>query len=159
MAKALVCYYSRTGNTKKMAARMAEVLAAEGLAVDLRKVEDTAAADLPGYDCIVLGSPTYYGTMAWELKKLLDESVKFHGKLRGKVGGAFTSSANVGGGNETTVLDIVQALLIHGMVVRGDHRFDHYGPVAIGRPDKRALDCCESHAKNLAALTRKLFPD
>ena len=159
MAKALVCYYSRTGNTKKMAARMAEVLAAEGLAVDLRKVEDTAAADLPGYDCIVLGSPTYYGTMAWELKKLLDESVKFHGKLRGKVGGAFTSSANVGGGNETTVLDILQALLIHGMVVRGDHRYDHYGPVAIGRPDKRALDCCESHAKNLAALTRKLFPD
>ena len=159
MAKALVCYYSRTGNTKKMAARMAEVLAAEGLEVDLRKVGETAAADLPGYDCIVLGSPTYYGTMAWELKKLLDESVKFHGKLRGKVGGAFTSSANVGGGNETTVLDIVQALLIHGMVVRGDHRFDHYGPVAIGRPDKRALDCCESHAKNLAALTRKLFPD
>ena len=159
MAKALVCYYSRTGNTKKMAARMAEVLAAEGLAVDLRKVEDTAAADLPGYDCIVLGSPTYYGTMAWELKKLLDESVKFHGKLRGKVGGAFTSSANVGGGNETTVLDILQALLIHGMVVRGDHRYDHYGPVAIGRPDKRALDCCESHAKNLAALTGKLFPD
>ena len=158
MAKALVCYYSRTGNTKKMAARMAEVLAAEGLEVDLRKVEETAAADLPGYDCIVLGSPTYYGTMAWELKKLLDESVKFHGKLRGKVGGAFTSSANVGGGNETTVLDILQALLIHGMVVRGDHRFDHYGPVAIGRPDKRALDCCESHAKNLAALTRKLFP-
>ena len=158
MAKALVCYYSRTGNTKKMAARMAEVLAAEGLEVDLRKVGETAAADLPGYDCIVLGSPTYYGTMAWELKKLLDESVKFHGKLRGKVGGAFTSSANVGGGNETTVLDIVQALLIHGMVVRGDHRFDHYGPVAIGRPDKRALDCCESHAKNLAALTRKLFP-
>jgi multimeric flavodoxin WrbA len=63
------------------------------------------------------GSPTYYGTMAWELKKLLDESVKFHGKLRGKVGGAFTSSANVGGGNETTVLDILKALLIHGMVV------------------------------------------
>ena len=159
MAKALVCYYSRTGNTKKMAARMAEVLAAEGLEVDLRKVGETAAADLPGYDCIVLGSPTYYGTMAWEMKKLLDESVKFHGKLRGKVGGAFTSSANVGGGNETTVLDILQALLIHGMVVRGDHRFDHYGPVAIGRPDKRALDCCESHARNLAALTRKLFPD
>lgn len=158
MAKALVCYYSRTGNTKKMAARMAEVLAAEGLEVDLRKVGETAAADLPGYDCIVLGSPTYYGTMAWEMKKLLDESVKFHGKLRGKVGGAFTSSANVGGGNETTVLDILQALLIHGMVVRGDHRFDHYGPVAIGRPDKRSLDCCESHAKNLAALTRKLFP-
>jgi len=98
MPKALVSYYSRTGNTKRMAARIAEVLEAQGLEVDLKTVEDTAPADLLGYDCIVLGSPTYYGTMAWELKKLLDESVKFHGKLRGKVGGAFTSSANIGGG-------------------------------------------------------------
>ncbi|HYA48891.1 MAG TPA: flavodoxin domain-containing protein [Burkholderiales bacterium] len=157
MPKALVCYYSRTGNTQKLAARMAEVLTEEGLETDLKKVEETAAADLLGYDCIVLGSPTYYGTMAWEMKKLLDESVKFHGKLKGKVGGAFTSSANIGGGNETTILDIVQALLIHGMVVRGDHRFDHYGPVAIGRPDQRALDCAAAHARNLAALTKRLF--
>jgi NAD(P)H dehydrogenase (quinone) len=158
MPKALVAYYSRTGNTRKMAARIAETLEAEGLEVDLKKVEDTAAGDLVGYDCIILGSPTYYGTMAWEVKRLLDESVKFHGRLRGKVGGAFTSSANIGGGNETTILDILQALLIHGMIVRGDHRFDHYGPVAIGRPDKRALECCEGHARNLAALAKKLFP-
>jgi NAD(P)H dehydrogenase (quinone) len=158
MPKALVSYYSRTGNTRKMAARIAETLAAEGLAVDLKKVEDTAAEDLLGYDCIVLGSPTYYGTMAWEVKRLLDESVRFHGKLRGKVGGAFTSSANIGGGNETTILDILQAFLIHGMVVRGDHRFDHYGPVSIGKPDKRALECCACHARNLAGLAKKLFP-
>jgi NAD(P)H dehydrogenase (quinone) len=158
MPKALVSYYSRSGNTQKMAETFAGVLAAQGLEVDLKRVEDTAAADLPGYDCIVLGSPTYYGTMAWELKKLLDESVKFHGKLRGKVGGAFASSANIGGGNETTVLDIVHALLIHGMVVRGSHQYDHYGPVSIGKPDRRAINCCEAHAKNLADLTKKLFP-
>lgn len=158
MPKALVCYYSRTGNTKKLAARFAEVLESQGLTVDLKAVENTAAADLPGYDCIILGSPTYYGTMAWELKKLLDESVKFHGKLRGKVGGAFSSSANIGGGNETTIVDILHALLIHGMVVQGHHQYDHYGPVAIGRPDKRSLECCDAHAKSLAALTKKLFP-
>ena len=158
MAKALVCFYSRTGNTQKMAARVAEVLKAEGLETDLKKVQEVEARDLLGYDLLVLGSPTYYGTMSWELKKLLDESVKFHGKLRGKVGGAFSSSANVGGGNETTVLDILKALLIHGMVLRGDHQGDHYGPVAIGRPDKRALDCCQSYAANLAALAKKLFP-
>ncbi len=157
MPKALVCYYSRTGHTKTMAARIAEVLESQGLEVDLKAVQDTAAADLPGYDCVVLGSPTYYGSMAGEVKKLLDESVKFHGKLRGKVGGAFSSSTNIGGGNETTVLDILHGLLIHGMVVQGHHQYDHYGPVAIGRPDKRALDCCEAHATNLAALTKKLF--
>jgi len=158
MATALVGYYSRTGNTEKMAIRIAEVLREEGLEVDLKKVKDIALADLLRYDCFVFGSPTYYGSMAADLKKLLDESVKHHGKLKGKVGGAFASSANVGGGNETTVLDILQALLIHGMVVQGDPRGDHYGPVSIGRPDKRALGCCQSYARGLAALTKKLFP-
>ena len=157
MPKALVSYYSRTGNTKKMAARIAEVLESQGLAVDLKTVEETAPAMLLGYDCIVLGSPTYYGTMAWELKKLLDESVKFHGKLRGKVGGAFTSSANIGGGNETTIGDILHALLIHGLIVQGEPTGDHYGPVAIGRPDARAFRVCDQYARNLAALTLKLF--
>ena len=158
MPKALVCYYSVTHNTEKMAARIADVLRSEGLDTDLKKVEETAAGELLNYDCLVFGSPTYYGSMAWPLKKLLDESVEFHGRLRGKVGAAFASSANVGGGNETTILDILNALLIHGMVVRGDHRYDHYGPVSIGRPDKRALTCCESYAKNVAALAKKLFP-
>ncbi len=157
MPKALVGYYSVTHNTEKMAARIAEVLRAEGLETDLKKVGDTAVDELLNYDCLVLGSPTYYGSMAWPLKKLLDESVKFHGRLRGKVGGAFASSANIGGGNETTILDILNALLIHGMVVRGDYRGDHYGPVSIGRPDKRALTCCESYAKNVATLVKKLF--
>ena len=158
MAKALVCYYSITRNTQKMAVKIAEVLRREGLDVDLKTVEETSADDLLRYDCLLFGSPTYYGSMAWPLKKLIDESVKFHGKLRGRVGGAFASSANVGGGNETTILDILNALLIHGMVVRGDYRGDHYGPVSIGRPDKRALGCCEAYAKNVAALAKKLFP-
>lgn len=158
MAKALVCYYSVTRNTEKMAVKIAEVFKAEGLEVDLKRIEDTAVDDLLRYDCLLFGSPTYYGSMAWPIKKLLDESVKFHGELRGRVGGAFSSSANVGGGNETTILDILNALLIHGMVVRGDYRGDHYGPVSIGRPDKRALGCCEGYAKNVAALTKKLFP-
>jgi NAD(P)H dehydrogenase (quinone) len=158
MAKALVCYYSVTHNTEKMAARIADVLKSEGLDVDLKKVTDTKVDELLHYDCLIFGSPTYYGSMAWPIKKLLDESVKFHGKLRGRVGGAFASSANIGGGNETTILDMLNALLIHGMVVRGDHQRDHYGPVSIGRPDKRSLTCCESYAKNVAWLVKKLFP-
>lgn len=158
MAKALVCYYSRSGNTRGMAVRIAEILEGEGIPTTLKTVEDTTPKDLLEYDCLVLGSPTYYGTMAWEMKKLLDDSVKFHGKLRGRIGGAFASSANVGGGNETTVLDLLKALLIHGMVILGDHRGDHYGPVSIGKPDNRALSCCKDYAKNLASLAKKLFP-
>jgi len=157
MAKALVCYYSRTGNTEKMALKIAEVLRSEGLDADLLKVEDTPVDSLPEYDAVVLGTPVYYGTMAWPMKKFLDESVKFHRKLEGRVGAAFASSMNVGGGNETAVMDILKALLIHGMVVQGEPRTDHYGPVSVGVPDERALKSCTAHGRTVAALTRKLF--
>jgi len=158
MAKVLVCYYSRTGNTEKMAEKIAEVIKKEGLEVDLKKVENTSVDELLNYDCLIMGSPTYYGSMMWKLKKLLDESVKFHGKLKGKVGGAFSSAANIGGGNETTIQDILNAMLIHGMIVQGEPVGDHYGPVSIGAPDQRALKCCERYAQNLSSLVKKLFP-
>ncbi|MBN1271050.1 MAG: flavodoxin family protein [Candidatus Aminicenantes bacterium] len=154
MLKALVCYFSKTGNTEQMAQKIQQILQEEGLEADLKKTHEIQAKDFLGYDCLIFGSPTYYGTMAWELKKLLDESVAFHGRLKGKTGGAFSSSANVGGGNETTVMDILKALLIHGMIIQGNPKGDHYGPVAIGAPDKRALTCCEQLARNLAKLTK-----
>jgi NAD(P)H dehydrogenase (quinone) len=158
MAKVLVCYFSKTGNTEKMAQIIARKMEEQDLAVDLRRVEEMKVDALLEYDCLVLGSPTYYGSMAWPIKKLLDDSVKFHGRLRGKIGGAFSSAANVGGGNETTILDMLNALLIHGMIIRGDHRGDHYGPVSIGFPDERASECCVQYAENLAELVKKLFP-
>lgn len=154
MSKAIVVYYSLSGNTEKMAQAIRESLEKEGVKAVSRKAEDTVADELLEYDAIIMGSPTYYGSMAWQLKKIIDESVKFHGQLKGKVGGAFSSAANIGGGNETTIGDILNAMLIHGMVIQGEPKGDHYGPVAIGVPDKRALDCCVRLAKNVAALLK-----
>ena len=157
MAKILVAYYSRTENTRHMAEAIAEGAGgAQGADVDLKSVQDLKAEDLLGYDAIVLGSPTYYGSMAAEVKKLIDDSVAFHGQLAGKVGGAFSSSANIGGGNETTVMDILKSLLIHGMVVQGTASGDHYGPVAIGAPDDRAREECLKLGRDVAALATRL---
>ena len=157
MAKMLVCYYSRTKHTQHMAesvAKGAEQI--DGVEVDLKSVGQIDAKALLDYDAIVMGSPTYYGSFAAELKQLIDESVAFHGQLNGKVGGAFASSANVGGGNETTVMDILKAMLIHGMVVQGSPSGDHYGPVAIGDMDKRAEAQCENLGKLVGELAVKL---
>jgi NAD(P)H dehydrogenase (quinone) len=107
--------------------------------VDVKKVQEVDPQQALDYQGIIMGSPVYYGTMSAECKKFIDESVKFHGKFKGKVGGAFASSANIGGGNETTIMDILKAWLIHGMIVAGDHQGDHYGSVAIGAPDQRAV--------------------
>jgi len=156
MYKALVIYYSRSGNTKKMAESVVEGIKKEGLEVVLKEAKDTQASELLKYEAIIIGSPTYYGTMAAEIKKLFDDSVSFHGKLDGKIGAAFTSSANIGGGNETTILDILNAMLIHGMIIQGDSQGDHYGPVAIGMPDARAIKECVRMGSRVAKLVKKL---
>jgi NAD(P)H dehydrogenase (quinone) len=156
MSRILVLYYSRTGNTEKMAHAAAEGARAAGAEVAIAKAEGFGAERLRDFDGLVIGSPTYYGTMAWELKKVFDDSVKLHGALEGKAGGAFTSSANIGGGNETAILDILQAMLIHGMVVQGTHTGDHYGPVAVGEPDARATEQCKALGRRVARLAEAL---
>ena len=157
MAKMLVCYYSRSGNTQKMAKAIGAAAGkVEGVEVNVQPVGKVGAGDLRDYDAIVMGSPTYYGSMAAELKAVIDESVSMHGQLAGKVGAAFSSSGNVGGGNETTVMDILKALLIHGMIVQGMATGDHYGPVAIGPPDERSLAQCEAVGRAVGELAVRL---
>jgi NAD(P)H dehydrogenase (quinone) len=156
MVKTLVCYYTRSGNTKAMAIRVADGARAAGSDVDLRKVSEVTPADLLKYDCIIMGSPTYYGTCAAELKSLIDKSVKYHGELAGKIGGAFATCGVQGGGNETTVQQILEALLIHGMIIIGDTDGAHYGPVAIEKPSKANEKTCFEYGKRLAKLAIKL---
>ncbi len=158
MAKILLMYYSRTGNTEKMARLIADgIYEVEGVELILKPIALVSVNDWVYYDGIIIGAPVYYGTAPWEVKKALDESVSFHGKLKGKLGGAFASSANVGGGNETTCLGVLQAWLIHGMLVMGDHEGDHYGPVSVTAPDERAVKNCKNYGKVFAETTKKLF--
>jgi NAD(P)H dehydrogenase (quinone) len=131
--------------------------AVEGVEVSLQKLKETTIEDLFEADGIVMGSPTYFGVMAAEAKDLIDRSVKYFGKMIGKVGGAFTSSGAIGGGNETAIASILQAWLIHGMVIQGFQKGSHYGPVAVGAPDERAEDECIRYGRQVAELTKKLF--
>jgi NAD(P)H dehydrogenase (quinone) len=156
MAKGIVIYYSRSGNTKEMAEIIAKSMNEAGLATECKAVNKVKAEGLLSYDAIVVGSPTYYGHMAGPIKQLFDDSVSFHGKLNGKVGAAFSSAANIGGGNETTIMGIIEAMLIAGMVIQGDPQGDHYGPVSIGKPDDRVKRQCQRRGQRIAELTKKL---
>jgi len=156
MAKVLVVYYSRTGNTQTMAELIADSLRNKAQEVELKTAEEATVEDLQGTDGLIIGSPTYYGSMAAEIKKLLDDSVQLHGDLNGKVGAAFSTAANIAGGNETTILDILNALLIHGFIIQGDPKGSHYGPVAIGAPDSRAKEECERLAERFTNLLKKI---
>jgi NAD(P)H dehydrogenase (quinone) len=157
MAKGIVVFYSKSGNTKQMAEIIAKSMNENGLETECKPVEKTKVDDLLAADALVIGSPTYYGQMAAPLMQLFTDTVVKHGRLTGKVGGAFSSSANIGGGNETTIMGILEAMLIHGMIIQGDAQGDHYGPVSIGRPDERAIAQCKRLGQKIAELTKKLF--
>ncbi|MBN1806062.1 MAG: NAD(P)H-dependent oxidoreductase [Sedimentisphaerales bacterium] len=156
MPKGIVIYYSRTGNTKEMAEIIAKAMNEANLPTECKSVGDVDTNEVFGYDAIVIGSPTYYGQMAAQVKQLIDDLVGLHGRLDGKVGAAFTSSANIGGGNETTIIGIIEAMLISGMIVQGDPKGDHYGPVSISKPDKRVQKQCQRCGLRVAQLTNKI---
>jgi len=156
MATVGVIYYSRTGNTQEMAQFVAQGVKEEGVEVVIKKVEETSPEDLLKWEGIIVGSPTYYGLVASPIKSLFDESVKYHGRMEGKVGGAFASSGGIGGGNETTVLSILEMMLIHGMIVQGNSQGDHYGPVSIGSPNERVKSQCIALGRRVARLIKRI---
>lgn len=158
MPKILITYYSRTGNTAKMAEAIAEgAKSVEGVEVIVKKVEETTLDDLLNADAIVIGSPTYYGLLSEPVKRLIDESVKIHGKLEGKVGAAFTSAGGESSGAETTIMSILTAMLVHGMIVQGDPKEQHYGAVSIGKPNEKEIEICKRKGRRIAELALKIF--
>lgn len=156
MKKVLVTYYSRSGNTKNMAGLIADGLNSRGIEADLIAVEQVQIDSLPGYDGFIVGSPNYFGTMAWPIKRFIDESVKYFKQLDGKVAAAFTSEGMIGGGGDLVVLDILKAFLIHGCVVQGLTTAGHFGPVSIGAPDERVEREVKVLVEKFATLLAKM---
>ena len=155
--KILIIYDSRTGNTEKMAFAVAEgVKEMNGATAIVKKVDDTQLENLLEADGIIVGSPTYYGQMSSKIKELFDESVKIHGKLTGKVGAAFTSAGGTATGAETTLLSILQAMLVHGMIIQGRADNKHYGVACVNAPNEEATKLCRELGKRTAGLVAKL---
>jgi NAD(P)H dehydrogenase (quinone) len=54
-------------------------------------------------------------------------------------------------------MGIIEGMLISGMVVQGDPKGDHYGPVSIGKPDDRVRQQCQRRGRRIAELTKKML--
>lgn len=141
MPKILVLYYSSYGHVEAMAQAVAEGVRAAGAEVAVKRVPETVPEEvarashyrvvqaapvatvdeLPGYDAIIVGTPTRYGRMSSQMAAFLDRTggLWARGALQGKVGAAFTSTATQHGGQETTLLAILTNLMHFGMVVVG----------------------------------------
>jgi len=158
MAKALVVYDSVTGNTEKMAKAIGDGIRESGLNVEVKKVDDTTLDDLVGADAIAMGSPTHFSTMSAKMKTLIDKSIEIWpnepGKLRDKIGAAFTACGGADGGNETTLLSLIRAMLWHGMVIVG-HQSGSCGAISVGAPDEKCIAGCRQFGKRVGSLVKR----
>ncbi len=164
MSKVLVVYDSRTGNTEKMAVAISEGVKEVGLDVEVKHVDNTDLDDLTAADAIVIGSPTYFGNMSARMKAFIDRTVKIYPhKLENKIGAAFTASGGVTDGSETALFSLIQAMLMHRMLIVGyqtgahvvGHHAGSYGAVSIGKPDDECLAGCRQFGKRIAGLVKR----
>lgn len=142
MSKILVVYYSAYGHVETMAQAVAEgARSVAGSEVTIKRVaelmpEETARAagvkleqsapladpaELADYDAIIFGTPTRFGNMAAQMRNFLDQTGPLWaaGKLVGKVGSVFASTATQHGGQETTITSFHSTLLHQGMIIVG----------------------------------------
>ena len=152
MSKVLVLYYSSYGHIETMAQAVAEGARSAGATVDLKRVPETApaevakaahfktdqaapvatVAELADYDAIIVGCPTRFGRMPSQMASFLDQAggLWARGALHGKVGGAFTSTATQHGGQEVTLFSVITNLLHFGMIIVG-LPYSHQGQMTL----------------------------
>lgn len=144
----LVVYYSLYGHVLKLAEAAAQgAREVQGAEVVMRRVEEfpdvekemgshphakeaferqksiplCTLDDLRHADGVIFGTPTRFGNMAAQMKRLFDSMAPLwmEGAMEGKPAGVFTSTATTHGGQETTLLTMVIPLLHLGMLVVG----------------------------------------
>jgi NAD(P)H dehydrogenase (quinone) len=141
MTKILVLYYSMYGHIETLATAVAEGARADDTEVVIKRVPElvpeevarkagakldqpapiATVNELPEYDAILFGTPTRFGNMCAQMRNFLDQTGGLwqQGKLIGKVGSVFTSTATQHGGQETTITSFHTTLLHLGMVIVG----------------------------------------
>lgn len=155
----LVLYFSKSGNTKRLAEAIASgVRSVRGISCRMKSASEVKGEDFLNADAIIAGSPVYFGTMAAELKSVFDNFVGIRKKMGNKVGAAFATSGDMSGGKETTMMSIIQAFLIYGMIVVGDplDATGHYGVSCIGAPDEKTAINGKKLGKRVASLIKAL---
>ena len=201
MTKVLVLYYSSYGHVETMARAVAEGAAGvDGVEVTVNRVQELVPTDvavkagmkldqkapvaspkeLADYDAIIFGTPTRFGNMASQMRNFLDQTggLWMQGKLVGKVGSVFASTATQHGGQETTITSFHTTLFHHGMIVVGvPYSCDAlsemgelsggtpYGATTIAsgdgsrRPSENELTIARFQGKHVAEIAKRLMKD
>lgn len=144
MARIAVIYYSATGNLHALASGIAAGAESAGAEVRLRPVAELAPPeaiarnpkwvafreamsglpvasldDFEWADALIMGSPTRFGNVAYQLKALIDQAggLWAQGKLLNKVASGFTSASTAHGGLESTLLALYNTFYSWGCII------------------------------------------
>ncbi|MEJ2550770.1 MAG: flavodoxin domain-containing protein [Anaerolineales bacterium] len=158
MGNVLVLYYSNEGSTKKMAEYVAEgARSVADIHVRLKSTEQAGREDVLWCDGMAVGSPTYLGTVAAEMKQFWEDLLPVWQKIDGKIGCAFSSEGGWGGGAELTCLAMMTIMLNYGMLVFGVTDYSgeqftlHYGATQAGDPrGEKEVEACRRLGRRLA---------
>jgi multimeric flavodoxin WrbA len=119
MSDVVVIYHSGYGHTKKQAEAVADGAKADLIAIDANG--DIADADWEKLDAakaIIMGSPTYMGSVSWQFKKFADASSKrwFTQEWKNKFFAGFTNSASMNGDKFSTIQYLFTLAMQHSGV-------------------------------------------
>ena len=119
MANVVVVYHSGYGHTQRMAQSVASGAGAELIAIDADgNLPEGGWEALAAADAIIMGSPTYMGSVSWQFKKFADASSKpwFSQQWKDKLAAGFTNSAGMNGDKLSTLHYLFTLSMQHGMI-------------------------------------------
>lgn len=119
MSKVAVVFHSGYGHTLRMAQAVAEGAGAELVAIDAEgNLTQAQWATLSAADAIIMGSPTYMGSVSWQFKKFADASSKpwYSQVWKDKVFAGFTNSATINGDKHSTLHYLFTLAMQHGAI-------------------------------------------
>lgn len=159
MPRILIIVPAMRGRTSQMVAPICEGIQSTGVETLTRTVADVTWDEMCAADGMVIGNPTRFGGVDWEIKRLFDVMTiqGFPGPLAGKVGGAFTAGGQPGSGAELAMMSTLHLLLNHGMVIQGSAFSAHYGPVFLRTSTDEAMQKeCRTWGQLWAQLVQRL---
>jgi len=117
MSRITVVYHSGYGHTRRMAEAVATGAGAELVAIDAEgNLPEGGWEALNAADAIIMGSPTYMGSVSWQFKKFADASSKawFTQQWKDKLFAGFTNSASMNGDKLSTLHYLFTLAMQHG---------------------------------------------
>lgn len=127
--KISIIYYSQSGNTEKIAQLIEEGIKQsseiETKLINIKNEEEIDKEFIKESSTIIFGTPTYYASPCWQMKKWFDESKEYN--LEGKLGSCFATENHLGGGADIALLEMVGFMMVKGMLI-------YSGGSALGQP-------------------------